>query len=110
MSFSFFHQIDYCRQVVTIAIEPHATSMCSLDIAFVLSLRLEQIVPAEYLILSEFQCIIVLLAFLMQQIVVHDNLVEQVPGSIIHQRTRSRVWRPGTRTSNGHADRRSYRP
>ena len=27
----------------------------------------------------------------MQQIVVHDNLVEQVPGSIIHQRTRSTI-------------------
>ena len=73
--------------MVAIAIKPYATSMGTQRIAFVTAILLEQIVTTENLCLPELQRRIVLLTFLVQQRVRKDNLVEEVPCTIIAQRT-----------------------
>ena len=60
-------------------------------VALILSFLLEQIVATEYLRLEECQRAILLGAFHIQQVARQDNLVEEVPGVLIGQRTRSAV-------------------
>ena len=59
-------------------------------VALVLALLLEEIVATEYLVVPEFQRLVVLLAVAVEQGVRHDNLVEEVPFAVVLQRSSAR--------------------
>ena len=83
LGFQLFGNIYHHRKVVAIAIKPDATGMGSQRTALVFAFLLEEIVAAEHLALQVFQRRVVAFAGFAEQVGRKQDLVEEVPGTII---------------------------
>ena len=75
--------------MVRVAVEPHAAGCGALGAAFVFAFRLEEIGHALDLALPVFERRGGFVAFLVEHIGRENNLVEKIPGTLVHQRPRT---------------------